>query len=97
MTISERFVTMETISSLYQSSLLVLVSIPSQEESLVFQAAFPVPWGWDILHEEFVNWKGSGRVLAGLYLEFGGRKLHNTLSRGVSGHDPWDFRCSERD
>ena len=95
MTISERFVTMETISSLYQSSLLVLVSIPSQEESLVFQAAFPVPWGWDMLHEEFVNWKGSGRVISRI-LSLGG-KLHNTLSRGVWGHDPWDFRCSERD
>ena len=98
MTVSERLVTMETISSLYQSSLLALVSIPSQEEGLVFWAAFPVPREWDMLHEEFVNWKGSGRVLAGLYpiLSLGG-KLHNTLSRGVWGHDPWDFRCSERD
>ena len=52
-----------------------------------------------MLHEEFVNWKGSGRVLAGLYpiLSLGGGKLHNTLSRGVWGHDRWDFRCSERD
>ena len=48
-----------------------------------------------MLHEEFVNWKGSGRVISRI-LSLGG-KLHNTLSRGVWGHDPWDFRYSERD